>query len=72
MTHKRRIGVIPGDGIGPEIMDATLKVLSASGFEAEWIFLEAGLSAIQNHKEAIPFETIETIRELGIALFGIL
>lgn len=70
MTHKRRIGVIPGDGIGPEIMDATLKVLSASGFEAEWIFLEAGLSAIQNHKEAIPFETIETIRELGIAIKG--
>jgi isopropylmalate/isohomocitrate dehydrogenase-like protein len=67
---KRRIAVIPGDGIGPEIMDATLSILEATGFQAEWVYLEAGLSGIEKCGEAVPPETIDTIRELGIAIKG--
>ena len=67
---KRRIAIIPGDGIGPEIMDATIGILEATGLEAEWIELDAGLSAIEKGKPPMPPETIEAIREIGVALKG--
>lgn len=65
---KRDIAIIPGDGIGPEIMDATLAILESVGFEANWIPLEAGLSAVEKGLPAMPPETIDRIREIGIAL----
>lgn len=68
--EKRRIAVIPGDGIGPEITEATIKILEATGFEADWVFLDAGLSAIEKGKEAMPKETVDAIREIGVALKG--
>jgi NAD-dependent isocitrate dehydrogenase len=67
---KRRIAVIPGDGIGPEITDATLSILETCGFEADWVFLDAGFAAIEKGKPAVPQETVEAIREIGIALKG--
>lgn len=67
---KPRIAAIPGDGIGPEIMEATIGILEATGFEAEWIYLEAGLAAIEKGKLAMPEETIDAIREIGVALKG--
>jgi isocitrate dehydrogenase (NAD+) len=67
---KRRIGVIPGDGIGPEITNATLSILEAVGFEAEWVFLEGGLGSVEKGKPAMPEETIQAIKELGVALKG--
>lgn len=65
---KRRIATIPGDGIGPEIMEATLSVLEAAGFEAEWVELEGGLGAVEKGLPAMPPSTIDAIREIGIAL----
>ena len=62
--------MIPGDGIGPEIMDATISILEATGLDAEWIYLEAGLAALENGKDPVPQETIDTIREIGVALKG--
>ncbi|MBX7131774.1 MAG: isocitrate/isopropylmalate dehydrogenase family protein [Fimbriimonadaceae bacterium] len=67
---KTKVAIIPGDGIGPEIMDATLSILEATGFEGEWIKLDAGLSAIEKGKEAVPQETLDAIREIGVALKG--
>ncbi|MBS1705632.1 MAG: NAD-dependent isocitrate dehydrogenase [Armatimonadetes bacterium] len=67
---KRKIAVLPGDGIGPEIMDATISILEATGFEADWVFLEGGLGALEKGLPALPPETIDTIREIGIALKG--
>jgi len=67
---KHRIGVIPGDGIGPEITDATLAILDAAGFQAEYTFLEGGLGAVDKGMAAMPEETINQIREIGIALKG--
>jgi len=64
----RRIAIIPGDGIGPEIMATTLKIINAAGFEAEYVELEGGLSAIEKGLPAMPPETIDAIREIGIAL----
>jgi NAD-dependent isocitrate dehydrogenase len=65
---KRRIAILPGDGIGPEIMDAVLKILYASGFEAEYTNLDAGQTALDKCLPAMPPATIEAIREIGIAL----
>lgn len=66
----QKIAVIPGDGIGPEIMTATISILEATGLEADWIFLEAGLGAFEKGLGAVPEKTLETIREVGIALKG--
>jgi isocitrate dehydrogenase (NAD+) len=70
MMSKRRIAILPGDGIGPEIMEAVLRVLDTSGFEAEYVTLDAGQSALDKNLPAMPPQTIETIREIGIALKG--
>jgi len=39
---KQRITVAPGDGIGPEIMDASIRVLEAAGADVEWDYIEVG------------------------------
>lgn len=65
---KRQVAVIPGDGIGPEIMDAVIAILETTGFEAEWVFLEAGLSAVEKGLDPMPKETLDRIREIGVAL----
>jgi NAD-dependent isocitrate dehydrogenase len=67
---KRQIGVIPGDGIGPEITAATIAILESVGFEADWVYLEGGLGAVEKGLPAMPEETIARIKEIGIALKG--
>jgi len=67
---KRRIALVPGDGIGPEITAATIEILEAAGFRPEWIYLEAGQPALDKGKAAMPQETLDAIREIGIALKG--
>lgn len=66
----KRVALIPGDGIGPEIMDATVSILEATGFKPEWVRLEAGLSAVEKGMPAVPPETLDAIREIGVALKG--
>src|SRR5580658_1875532 len=66
----RRIAIIPGDGIGPEITEAVLGILDGAGFKAEYIFLEAGQPSLDKGHPAMPTETIEAIREIGIGLKG--
>jgi NAD-dependent isocitrate dehydrogenase len=65
-----RIGCITGDGIGPEIMAATQRVLAAAGFAPEWVPLIAGQDALDRGEPAMPPATIDAIRDLGIALKG--
>lgn len=66
----RKIAVLPGDGIGPEITAAVIDVLESTGFEAEWVYLDAGLPAIEKGKPAMPPETVEAIERIGLALKG--
>lgn len=68
--QERRIAVIPGDGIGPEITAATLSILERTGFKAEWVELEAGLPSLEKGKAAMPTEVIDKVGEIGIALKG--
>lgn len=67
-TH--RIAVIPGDGIGPEIMDATLEILGACGFDGEYVYFEAGLPALQKGMDVVPLTTVDGVRRTGVALKG--
>src|SRR5690606_5941052 len=68
MTNK--IAVIKGDGIGPEIMDATLHVLDALGCGFEYEFVDAGLTALEAKGELLPQETLEAISRHKVALKG--
>ncbi len=65
-----RITLIPGDGIGPEITDATLRVLDATGVAFEWDRHEAGIRAFEKTGNPLPEELLESIRQNGLALKG--
>src|SRR5688500_13192023 len=65
-----RVVSIPGDGIGPSIIDATRRIIDASGAEIEWIEADAGLGAFERTGDPLPPATIELIREHHVALKG--
>ena len=62
------IAVIRGDGIGPEIMDATLRVLDSLGLGIAYDFVDAGLSAQQKTGELLPQATLDAIARHRVAL----
>ena len=68
MTHK--ITLIPGDGIGPEVTDAVLRILSASGVSIDWERHDAGILALERHKTPLPPELIASIQKNKVALKG--
>jgi isocitrate dehydrogenase (NAD+) len=65
-----KVTVIPGDGIGPEIMKATLHCLEALQCDFEWDFKQAGLIALDQTGVLVPQETLDSIRNNGIVLKG--
>lgn len=65
-----KITLIPGDGIGPDITAATLKVMEATGFNFEWEEQIAGEGAITKYGTPLPQEVIESIKRNKIALKG--
>ncbi|MCP4046447.1 MAG: isocitrate dehydrogenase, partial [Gammaproteobacteria bacterium] len=67
---RTKITVIPGDGIGPEIMTATLRCLDALDCDFDYKFKQAGLVALDESGELIPQTTLESIRENRIVLKG--
>jgi isocitrate dehydrogenase (NAD+) len=67
---KHKITLIPGDGIGPEVTEATLKVVEAAGLEVEWERLSAGADAYAKHGKYLPDELLESIRRNHVAIKG--
>lgn len=67
---KARISIIPGDGIGPEIMKATLAILEKSGAPLEFDEIHAGERALNDLGVLLPDPTLQTIKENKIALKG--
>ncbi len=65
-----KIAVIPGDGIGKEVMEATLNVLEALNLDFEYEFGEAGDECKENSGVALPDETIELVKKTNACLFG--
>jgi isocitrate dehydrogenase (NAD+) len=65
-----RATLIRGDGIGPEITEATLRVLRATGVELDWDEQLGGMVALREVGEPLPDATIESIRTTGLVLKG--
>ncbi|MEW6145226.1 MAG: isocitrate/isopropylmalate family dehydrogenase [Thermodesulfobacteriota bacterium] len=67
---KRNIVIIPGDGIGPEITEAVIRIMDASGAGVTWVEHAAGLAALEKGMDVLPDETLEAIKEHKVALKG--
>ncbi|TML21048.1 MAG: isocitrate/isopropylmalate dehydrogenase family protein [Actinobacteria bacterium] len=69
MAH--RVILIPGDGTGPELTEATRRVLEATGVEFDWDVREAGADVMDKHGgNPLPPDVLDAIRETGVALKG--
>jgi isocitrate dehydrogenase (NAD+) len=62
------ITLIPGDGIGPEISDAVVKILDASGLEINWDVQAAGTNVIEKEGTPLPQRVIDSIKKNKVAL----
>jgi isocitrate dehydrogenase (NAD+) len=65
-----KITLIPGDGIGPEVTGATVRILEATGIKFEWESFEAGAEAYEKYHEYIPKELVESIERTHVGLKG--
>jgi isocitrate dehydrogenase (NAD+) len=66
-----RVTLIPGDGTGPELTEATRRVLEATGVELDWDVREAGADVMDRYGgNPLPDEVLDAIRETGVALKG--
>ncbi len=68
MPH--RVTLIPGDGIGPELAEATRRVLDASGVAFEWEVVDAGEAVMAEHGTPLPESVLESIRRNRVAIKG--
>ena len=68
MAH--RVTLIPGDGIGPELAEATRRVLEATGVGFEWEYQQAGEAMIAEHGTPLPDAVLDSIRRNKVALKG--
>ena len=68
MTHK--VTLIPGDGIGPEVTRAVVRILEATGVKFEWDEYAAGADAFEKHGEYVPKALYESIERNKLALKG--
>lgn len=66
----RTVTLIPGDGVGPEIVAAARKVLEAAGAEVAWEVVEAGEKVIPEHGTPLPDHVLDSIRRNKVALKG--
>jgi 3-isopropylmalate dehydrogenase len=65
-----QIAIVPGDGIGREVMEATLFVLDSLGIDFDYVYGEAGDECLEKTGTALPAQTLEIIRNADACLFG--
>jgi isocitrate dehydrogenase (NAD+) len=68
MAH--RVTLIPGDGTGPELTEATRRVLEATGVEFDWDVRQAGVDVMEEAGTPLPEDTLDSVRRNGLALKG--
>ncbi len=68
LTHT--ITLIPGDGTGPEIVEATRRAIEATGVKIEWEVHEIGMPAMAKHGTPFPKEALDSVRRNRVALKG--
>jgi isocitrate dehydrogenase (NAD+) len=64
------VTLIPGDGIGPEIVDAVVAILEAAGAPFTWEMRQGGMAAVKDQGDPLPEATLESIRRTRLALKG--
>ena len=67
---KHTITLIPGDGIGPEVAGAVVKILETAGLDVEWESHLAGVLALEQHGSTLPKELLDSILRNKVALKG--
>jgi isocitrate dehydrogenase (NAD+) len=67
---KHTITLIPGDGIGPEVTNAVIRILETAGLHVEWEPYAAGVLAVEQHGDSLPPALIESIVRTKVALKG--
>ncbi|MEJ2634095.1 MAG: isocitrate/isopropylmalate family dehydrogenase [Calditrichia bacterium] len=67
---KHKVTLIPGDGIGPEVIQSAQRFLEAAGAKIEWETVEAGTAALEKYGTPLPDNVLESIRRNKVALKG--
>ena len=70
LTMKHKITLIPGDGIGPEIVAATVRVIEATGVDIEWETQILGSHALEKYGSTLPEASLEAMRKNKVSLKG--
>src|SRR6202048_2752759 len=65
-----RVAMIPGDGVGPEVSEATRRVLEATGVGFDWDVQDAGLGVMDKYGTPMPEHVLESIRKNKVAIKG--
>ena len=65
-----KLTLIPGDGIGPEVADATVKAIEATGVAIDWERVELSASIIEKTGKVLPPEVLESLQRTGVGLKG--
>ena len=68
MSHT--ITLIPGDGIGPEVTESVVRIISASGVKVEWERIDAGVTAFEKYHTSLPVELLDSVHRNRVALKG--
>lgn len=66
----RRVTLIPGDGVGPEIVEACRRIIEAAGVPIEWDVQEAGAAVMERYGTPLPTHVLDSIRANKVALKG--
>jgi isocitrate dehydrogenase (NAD+) len=69
-NHPRAVTLIPGDGVGPEVVNAALAVIEATGIAIEWDRQAAGMNAFRRFGTPVPDALIKSLKRTGVALKG--
>jgi isocitrate dehydrogenase (NAD+) len=67
---RHAVTLIPGDGVGPEICEASVRVLEATGVEFDWDVQQAGENVMERYGTPLPDHVLDSIRRTGVALKG--
>ncbi len=70
MSSRHRVSLIPGDGIGPEVSEAAVRVVEASGVAIDWETVEAGAAVVAEHGTPVPDAVLSSVRRNRVALKG--
>ncbi len=70
MSKQYKIGFLPGDGIGVDVLEASKAILDIADFNAEYIPLDIGFKIFEKEGDALPSRTIDALKKCDAALFG--